>query len=158
MRETDPSPAGRCLATQAHAASPDVSWEAYTLSVSPPGRPYVLEVEYPSDVPQTLGLSIIETNAAGTLVPIGLDSGIDVSDEAAAAAAPHWERHRLVFWPRTSFAAAVDHQSSRAVARRVWQDPRAGRLGTIAPQRCGQGPAVRCLGHPVRRIAAGRRD
>ena len=61
------------------AASPDVSWEAYTLSVSPPGRPYVLEVEYPSDVPQTLGLSIIETNAAGTLVPIGLDSGIDVS-------------------------------------------------------------------------------
>ena len=79
-----------------------MSWEAYTLNVSPPGKPYVLEVEYPSDVPQTLGLSIIETNAAGTLVPIGLDSGIDVSDEAATSAAPHWERHRLVFWPRTN--------------------------------------------------------
>ncbi len=101
MRETIHHPLGDVSQLKPSAASPDVSWEAYTLNVSPPGRPYVLEVEYPSDVPQTLGLSIIETNAAGTLVPIGLDSGIDVSDEAAAAAAPHWERHRLVFWPRT---------------------------------------------------------
>ena len=102
MRETIHHPLGDVSQLKPSAASPDVSWEAYTLNVSPPGKPYVLEVEYPSDVPQTLGLSIVETNAAGTLVPIGLDSGIDVSDEAAAAAAPHWERHRLVFWPRTA--------------------------------------------------------
>ena len=102
MRETIHHPLGDVSQLKPSAASPDVSWEAYTLSVSPPGKPYVLEVEYPSDVPQTLGLSIIETNAAGTLVPIGLDSGIDVGDEAAAAAAPHLERHRLVFWPRTT--------------------------------------------------------
>ena len=102
MRETVHHALGDVSQLKPSAASPDVSWEAYTLNVSPPGKPYVLEVEYPSDVPQTLGLSIIETNAAGTLVPIGLDSGIDVCDEAAAAAAPHWERHRLVFWPRTT--------------------------------------------------------
>ena len=102
MRETVHHVLGDVSQLKPSAASPDVSWEAYTLSITPPGRPYVLEVEYPSDVPQTLGLSIIETNAAGTLAPIGLDSGVDVSDEAAAAAAPHWERHRLVFWPRTS--------------------------------------------------------
>ena len=102
MRETIHHSLGDISQLKPSAASPDVSWEAYTLAVSPPGKPYVLEVEYPSDVPQTLGLSIVETNAAGTLVPIGLDSGIDVSDEAAAAAPPHWERHRLVFWPRTA--------------------------------------------------------
>jgi hypothetical protein len=102
MRETIHHPLGDVSQLKPSAASPDLSWEAYTLSVSPPGKPYVLEVEYPSDVPQTLGLSIVEINAAGALVPIGLDSGIDVSDEAAAAAAPHWERHRLVFWPRTT--------------------------------------------------------
>jgi len=100
MRETIHHGLGDVSQLKPSAASPDVSWEAYTLGISSPGRPYVLEVEYPSDVPQTLGLSIVETNAAGTLVPIGLDSGIDVSDEAAAAA-PHWERHRLIFWPRT---------------------------------------------------------
>ena len=102
MRETIHHSLGDVSQLKPSVASPDVSWEAYTLGVGPPGKPYVLEVEYPSDVPQTLGLSIIEINAAGTLVPIGLDSGIDVSDEAAAAAAPRWERHRLVFWPRTS--------------------------------------------------------
>ena len=79
MRETIHHPLGDVSQLKPSAASPDVSWEAYTLGVSPPGKPYVLEVEYPSDVPQTLGLSIVETNAAGTLVPIGLDSGIDVS-------------------------------------------------------------------------------
>ena len=42
-----------------------MSWQAYTLSISQPGRPHVLEVDYPSDVPQTLGLSILEPNAAG---------------------------------------------------------------------------------------------
>jgi hypothetical protein len=102
MRETIHHPLGDVSQLRPSAASPDASWEAYALNVSPPGRPYVLEVEYPSDVPQTLGLSIIETNAAGAAAPIGLDSGIDVSDEAATAAAPHWERHRLVFWPRTA--------------------------------------------------------
>ncbi len=100
MRETIHHSLGDVSQLNPSAASPDVSWEAYTLNVSPPGKPYVLEVEYPSDVSQTLGISIVETNAAGTLVPIGLDSGIDVCDEAAVA--PHWERHRLIFWPRTS--------------------------------------------------------
>jgi hypothetical protein len=102
MRETIHHPLGDVSQLKPNAAAPDVSWEAYTLAVGTPARPYVLEVDYPSDVPQTLGLSIVETNAAGTLVPIGLDSGIDVSDETAAAAPPHWERHRLVFWPRTA--------------------------------------------------------
>jgi hypothetical protein len=83
------------------ASSPDLSWEAYSLTISRPGRPHVLEVDYPSDVPQTMGVSILEPNAAGALVPIGLDSGIDVG-ETLAAAAPRWARHRVVFWPRTA--------------------------------------------------------
>ena len=46
-------------------ASGDPSWEAYTLSISQPGRPHLLEVGYPGDLPQTIGLSIMEPNAAG---------------------------------------------------------------------------------------------
>ena len=80
----------------------DISWEAYPLSVSRPGEPHVLEVEYPSDVPQTLGISIIEPNAAGAVVALQLDSGIDHAEEVAAPKSPaQWLRHRLVFWPRT---------------------------------------------------------
>ena len=80
----------------------EISWEAHWLSISRPGEPHVLEVEYPSDVPQTLAISIIEPNAAGAVVPFQLDSGIDHADEVAAPKSPaQWLRHRLVFWPRT---------------------------------------------------------
>ena len=82
--------------------SPDVSWEAYTLPISQPGKPHVLEVEFPSDVQQTLGISILEPNAAGALMPIGLDSAIDVQPERLVGGSPQWLRHRLIFWPRTS--------------------------------------------------------
>ena len=79
---------------------PNISWEAYPLPIERPGEPHVLEVDYPSDVPQTLGISIVEPNAAGTVLPVGLDSGVYVQDEAAEGA-PRWEKHRLLFWPRT---------------------------------------------------------
>ncbi|MHC4181296.1 MAG: family 10 glycosylhydrolase, partial [Planctomycetota bacterium] len=83
--------------------SPDVSWEAYTLPISQPGRPHVLEVEYPSDVPQTMGISVLEPNAAGALMPIGLDSGIDATRAVLGNdEEPCWLRHRLIFWPRTA--------------------------------------------------------
>ncbi len=82
--------------------SPDVSWEAYTLSIDRPGRPYVLEVTYLSDVPQTLGISILEPSPAGALLPIGLDSGVDLTEEITGRdAAPRLLTHRVIFWPRT---------------------------------------------------------
>ena len=58
----------------------EVSWEAYTLPINRPGSPHILEIDYPSDVPQTLGVSIIEPNAAGAIIPIGLDSGIEQAE------------------------------------------------------------------------------
>ncbi len=83
-----------CFQTRSHASlgelaelspnanSPDVSWEAYWLPITQPGRPHILEVDYPSDVSQSLGISIVEPNAAGALMPIGLDSGLDRGAEA----------------------------------------------------------------------------
>jgi hypothetical protein len=80
---------------------PDISWEAYPLPVGRPGQPHMLEVEYPSDVPQMLGISIVEPNAAGAVIPIGLDSGVYTAPEATESGAPQILKHRLVFWPRT---------------------------------------------------------
>jgi hypothetical protein len=80
----------------------DVPWEAYTLPIDEPGQPYILEVDYPSDVPQTMGISIVEPNAAGAVLPIGIDSGIDQAEEVTGMIGPpQWNRHRLIFWPRT---------------------------------------------------------
>jgi len=80
----------------------DVAWEAYTLPIEEPGRPHVLEFDYPSDVPQTVGISIVEPNPSGAVFPIGLDSGVDLAEEVAGGdRRPHWLHHRVIFWPRT---------------------------------------------------------
>ena len=79
-----------------------VSWEAYSLAIDAPGKPHVLEVSYPSDMPQTMGISIVEPNPAGAVFPIGLDSGVELTKEVIGESAePRWLRHRLVFWPQT---------------------------------------------------------
>ncbi len=80
----------------------DASWEAYTLPLDSPGKPHILEVDYPSDASQTIGISIVEPNAAGAVIPIGLDSGIDLAEEVGGESRPpRWLHHRLIFWPRT---------------------------------------------------------
>lgn len=79
--------------------APD-GWQAYPLPIERTNEPHVLEVEYPSDLAQTLAISVIEPNAAGKVAPIGLDSGLDVADPAPGET-PRLLRHRIVFWPRT---------------------------------------------------------
>ena len=79
---------------------PNVSWEAYPLPIARPGQPHFVEVEYPADLAQTLGISIVEPNAAGHMTPIGLDTGIDVPDTAVSRE-PRLAKHRVAFWPRT---------------------------------------------------------
>ncbi len=96
-------PLGELVRLNPSSQSPDRSWEAYTLPIAAPGRPHILEVDYPSDVPQTLGISVLEPNAAGSLMPIGLDSGVEVAPAPLGVEEPpQWRRHRLVFWPRTT--------------------------------------------------------
>lgn len=79
---------------------PPNGWQAYPLTIATPGQPHILEIEYPSDLEQTLGISIVEPNAAGQVIPIGLDSGIDVPP-AAPGHKPAIARHRLIVWPST---------------------------------------------------------
>jgi hypothetical protein len=95
---------GELVELRPSGRSGDVSWEAYTLPIKRPGVPHVLEVEYPSDVPQMMGISILEPNAAGAIMPIQLDSGIDTAEDVTGLGSrgrPRMLRHRLIFWPRT---------------------------------------------------------
>lgn len=76
------------------------AWQAHPLSIAQPGTPHVLEVEYPNDVPQTLGISVLQPNAVGTVAPLGVDSAVQVQP-LAEGRSPGTQRHRLIFWPRT---------------------------------------------------------
>lgn len=93
---------GRLARLRPSEKADEVPWEAYTLPIKQPGKPHVLEVMVPSDVDQTLGISILEPNSAGALYPLGIDSGLRRFDEIAAVQQPaRWLRHRVLFWPKT---------------------------------------------------------
>ncbi|MBL8826540.1 MAG: family 10 glycosylhydrolase [Planctomycetaceae bacterium] len=94
-------PLGKLARLSAVARDADLPWEAYPLPITRLGQPHIVEVEYPTDVAQTLGFSIVEPNAAGAVIPIGLDSGLYLPPEASEQT-PTIERHRLIFWPRTN--------------------------------------------------------
>ncbi len=78
----------------------DIPWAAYPLPISRVGQAHIVEIDFPADVPQSLGFSIIDPNAAGAALPIGLDSGVYVAADSAEAV-PTPRKHRLVFWPRS---------------------------------------------------------
>lgn len=75
-------------------------WQAYPLSIATPGKLHMLEIDYPGDLEQTLGVSLVEPNAAGQVVPIGLDTGIDVPAPRAGQA-QEIQKLRIPFWPQT---------------------------------------------------------
>lgn len=75
-------------------------WQAYPLPIKNVGQPHVLEVEYPADVAQALGISIVEPNAAGHVAPLGVDSGV-ATVASTVESSGGMAKHRLVFWPRT---------------------------------------------------------
>jgi hypothetical protein len=93
---------------------PPQGWQAYPLSVAAPGTPHILEVEYPSDVEQTLGISLVEPSAAGQVGPIGLDTGVDVPAPQSGHKA-QLRRHRLICWPktRTPYVLVVNRRDDR---------------------------------------------
>ncbi len=95
------TPLGRFVELPASQTRSEPHWQAYPLPIEKTGAPHVLEVEYPADQEQHLGLSILEPNASGRAVPIGRDSGVYV--EGLGRRAPDGRHvHRLVFWPRTN--------------------------------------------------------
>lgn len=145
-------------------AAPDVSWEAYPLPIHQTGAAHVLEVEYPSDVPQTMGISVLEPNAAGEVAPIGLDSGLNVADEDAATT-PRMQTHRIVFWPRTKTPLVLftnRRTGARAVYGKITVYSAAG--NQLAMLAIGRTPATGSLvpafnrSTPQRRLWAGYMD
>ncbi|MCC6126977.1 MAG: hypothetical protein IT426_18620 [Pirellulales bacterium] len=155
MKQTCKHALGEFVQLKPNDQSPDASWEAYALPISQPGRPHVLEVEYPSDLPQTLGISIVEPNAAGGISPIGQDSGIDVrAPLAAAAGPPRTLKHRLIFWPRTNAPLAMltnlrDHAPAVYGKIRVLVDGERLARAALPPPKQGQRLIAAYLDRPL---------
>ena len=79
---------------------PGGSWEALPLAIDQTGSPHLLEIEFPADAAPNLGVSILEPNAAGAVLPIGVDSGA-YGEASEGPAGKVLRKHRVLFWPRT---------------------------------------------------------
>jgi hypothetical protein len=130
-------PLGEMLSLEPASAETGVGWQAYPLPLHAPGEPHILEIEYPGDVPQNLGVSIVEPSAPGVVKSFNLDSGIYLPDEAAEAE-PRLAKHRLVFWPRTKTPLVLLSNRSEA-GRAVY-----GKIRMFGPSSAGT-LAVRAL-------------
>ena len=95
-----PGDLGSLVQLGAGGREPNIAWEAYPLPIQRPGEAHIIEVEYPTDVPQHLGVSLIEPDSAGAVLPWGVDSGVYLPAEAADDA-PRMAKHRMICWPRT---------------------------------------------------------
>jgi hypothetical protein len=79
-------------------------WQAYPLSIDEMGVPHELELNFAADSEQAFAVSIVEPNAAGKVIPVGVDSAVRVTAESVqglTATAETAAIHRLTFWPRT---------------------------------------------------------
>lgn len=79
-----------------------IPWESYTIPVREPGKPHILEIEYLSHLPQSLGISIIEPSVSGGIFPKSIDSGFIVHENPLSDLMPNRIlRHQILFWPKT---------------------------------------------------------
>ena len=75
-------------------------WQTYPLEIKEPGKPHMLVVRYPSDKSMRMGISLLEPNAAGKVMPLGIDSGVSVYPQVIPSP-PEVLEHRVIFWPKT---------------------------------------------------------
>lgn len=94
-------PLGHFVELPPTSADIEPHWQAYALPIERVGEPHLLEVDYPADHEQHIGLSVLEPNSAGRIVPVGRDSGVYVEGLGRAEQTTR-HTHRLVFWPRTN--------------------------------------------------------
>jgi len=73
------------------------SWIALPLDATQPGRPHVLEIDYPNDALQTLGITIYEPGSDRPTVDTGLTTTPTNLKESSGVAT-----YRLTFWTRTA--------------------------------------------------------
>ena len=91
-------------ALSASGIAETVPWEAVPLTIKEPDKPHLLELEYPSGVPQTLGITVVELipSNIGLLPTVSAESGIDVAEEIVSDSKTNrLQIHRIVFWPKT---------------------------------------------------------
>ena len=93
-------------------------WQAVPINIKNTNRPHVIEVDYSTADPMSLGFSILQPDETGQIPNFGFDSGLYVPDSIVKPAAGSAKRtHRFCFWPNSRqvyLLMANRHQANEA--------------------------------------------
>ena len=117
-------PLGPMLRLPPARSANEPAWEGIAIVGAQPGLPHLVEVEFPLDQQAVVGVSVLETDAAGTTVEVRSSGGFEVTPPAAADEASGsvgreagLGRHAFVFWPTTRHPLVlIANPSPRAAA------------------------------------------
>jgi len=87
-------------------------WSAYYLKIRNQNQPHKLVVTFPHQSKTPLGFSILQPDAAGQLVPVGVDSGVyQTGSEMLTALSGHSQESQaeVIFWPRVNNPIILFH-------------------------------------------------
>ncbi len=107
---------GRFVELPFTSGSSEVHWQAYSLPLEATGAPHLLEIDYPADEEQNLGLNIVEPSANGTIEGVRLGSSVYV-EGLGRVEEKQKQVQRLMFWPKTQVPLLiVSNQHPQAAA------------------------------------------
>ncbi|MFK7766222.1 MAG: family 10 glycosylhydrolase [Mariniblastus sp.] len=124
-------------------------WQAIPLTIDRLNKPHVVELDYVSTGEMSLGLSLLQTDAAGQIPLYGFDSGVFIPKSLVTDSnAGKIQRHRLTIWPKTKnpyLLVANRHAGKNAVVGkvRVFAGPDRLERSQVAKTPVGSGAAAK---------------
>lgn len=121
-------PLGMMLQLPVSPSLDNPAWEAVVVPGAVPGRPHLLEIEYPTSEDAAVGVVILEPNELGVVEPVVWASGFDAK-KPRYGESPEMGSYQQVFWPRTKTPLVV------LVNLSVQEELTVGRLRVLAGPR-----------------------
>ena len=97
-------------------------WSAYHLKIKNRNQPHKLVVTYPQHSQTQLGFSILEPDAAGQLVPVGVDSGVYQTNSGLSESLESGSQEltaEIIFWPRVNAPILLLHSLGTASPAKI---------------------------------------
>lgn len=105
-RESARSPMANNTVERGESLMGPSDWYLTPLKIMSPGKPHRVLVRYSCNQPMQLGLTILEPNTEGVLSPLGVNSGVQLSNDDLRQIEGHGETE-IIFWPKSSTASLL---------------------------------------------------
>ncbi|MCA9264929.1 MAG: hypothetical protein KDA60_13810, partial [Planctomycetales bacterium] len=76
-------------------------WQAFSLPINEPNRPYLIEIAYPADIEQKFGIALIEPDERGQVLPLAPETAIDTTSPESLSHAP-LASASIIHWPNST--------------------------------------------------------